>query len=176
MRDRLPVLALVAATLVMAGCGGSSSKPSSRQSGASGNDSTDHAIRPTDATSAGLVGTADAICARRNAQVHAVAVTAKTVSNSEVIRLAAEEIPIERAAVAELRKLTPSATTLGDWQRFLTYREMLVEKLVKLGEYATRNDNHAMTAVLNSSNNVEEQLLVLERDGFKHCAVVESIK
>ena len=187
IRARLRVLALAAAVLLVAGCGGSSSKSASSSARTSPSTATTavhiasssaSTSQPAPATTPGhtsnVVSKADAICMRRNAEVKAVSNTAKIFTNAEIARLAAKEIPIESAAVTELRRLAPPASAPGDWRKLLAYRQMIAEALTKLDPDATRNDDQAVTAVANATNETVAQLLLTASDGFRHCGVIES--
>jgi predicted nucleic acid-binding protein len=152
MRIRLSVLVLVAATLLSAGCGGGSSKA---------------------LTQAELIGKADTICVRLKTQLSGPALNAEIGNVSSVARIASRRAAIERAALAELGKLTPPTSLASDWQQVIADRRILADDLVKLGEYAKANNVKSLDALYLSSAKVGVRMIAMaKRDGFKQCSRV----
>jgi hypothetical protein len=148
-------------TLVSPGCGGSSK---TEPSGSSRPPSKSAAV-------ARLIAQADPICRRLNVELAAASRASHVAIATSALRHAA----LERAAVAELSKLTPPASLANDWRQIIKYRRTLAEELVKLGGYAKANDTQKVKALAVSKTRVHKKLLeIAKRDGFEHCSRVSS--
>ncbi len=154
------LLMLVAGTLLVAGCGGSS-KSASNQSTPSGKT----------LSASALIAEADQICMRRNAEV--TAQQPKSTAMPEVARLASTYATIQQAAVTELNHLAPPASLANEWKRLVAHRQMLVEQLLKLKQYAEHNDNAGIQAFSAESTKLKQQLLTSKGSGFTYCSVTE---
>lgn len=137
--------ALVAATLAVSGCGGSSPKP---------------------LTHAELIAKANAICKTVSAKL-----ATKTVKSvQDLVRIAPELASFEQTALTELSKLVPPADLESDWKTFVAGAEKLAENTAKLGEdVKSKNIKAAHALVLTTEKTTQQMLAIAKRDGFKHC-------
>jgi hypothetical protein len=118
-----------------------------------------------------LIAQADPICRRLNVELAAASRASHVAIATSALRHAA----LERAAVAELSKLTPPASLANDWRQIIKYRRTLAEELVKLGGYAKANDTQKVKALAVSKTRVHKKLFeIAKRDGFEHCSRVSS--
>jgi len=183
MHIRLSTLGLIAAMSVVTGCGGGSST-----TGSTGGSS---ATTATEASSNGGSGTAVsipapsgqvltaaqlatrgvAICKRLNTEIEIGKVS--NLSSTNLARIATRRVAFERAALAELSKLTPPVSIESAWRQFLTLRATVVEDLEKLKDDALANNTAGQKEVLISSATIEQRMLApAKRSGVKTCAYV----
>ena len=187
MRKWLPTLLLIAAALFIAGCGGGSSQAvsssaSSANAGATNSGSTSTGTTSTSTASpvstpgksskplskARLIARADGICKRLSVELDNPADKVQT--QQDIARIAPQRAALERTALSELYKLTPSATMSHAYQQMLTVRQTLIEDVTKLGEDASANNLQAEAPVYSSSATEIRQLATTaQRSGFKYC-------
>jgi hypothetical protein len=146
----LVVIALVAATLLAAGCG-SSSKPLTR---------------------AQLTAKANTICKKVTVKLQAA--TKKGVSTvQQIAHLAPELASYEETALVELGKLIPPAALESDWKTFISGAQTLAENTSKLGEYAKANNLKSARALIKSSTTTQQRMVAIaKRDNLKECEQV----
>jgi soluble cytochrome b562 len=146
----LVAIALVAATVVAAGCG-SSSKPLTR---------------------AELTAKADTICKKVTVKLQTA--TKKGVSTvQQIAHLAPELASFEETALVELGKLIPPAELESDWKTFISGAQTLAENTSKLGEYAKANNLKNAKALIKSSTTTQQRMVTIaKRDGLKECEEV----
>jgi hypothetical protein len=170
------VLALGAAVLAIAACGGSSStrtRASSTATVAARTVSTPSAAStiPSTAPKAGLIAPAEAICERVNKAIDAG--PAVGLDASKIASAAPKNVVLEAAALQELARLHPPAATAADWKRILEYRGRLAGELSELVRAARAGDAVRIRALAASKKLVHKQLSTLAvHDGFKACARV----
>jgi hypothetical protein len=165
MQTRLPMLALVAATLSIAGCGGSSgtSASTSGQAGST-SDGSGSAL-----STAQLVSNADATCARVDARLAAAGSTAN--SQKELASVAPARAKLEQEALAELEKLAPPAPMKDEWQQLITARRAFAEELANLGRASAAGNSAAMLAAGKSGASAEQAMVAAARNlGLTDCA------
>ena len=144
---RLGAVTLVAMTLAVSGCGGSS-KPLTR---------------------AELTARADAICKTVTAQLKSK--TIKT--QQDIARVVPELASFEQNALTGLAKLVPPAELENDWKQFVAGAQTLAENTAKLGEYAKANNLKAGRSLITSSQTVQQQMVAIaKRDGLTACEQV----
>jgi hypothetical protein len=133
----LAALALAATALVASGCGGSSKTGST---GATTATSTTTTTTTTTATSAKPVTPADAIViAKAGAiceRIRARSASLRFGTRQAIARSLPRFASYQRAALAELRKLVPSASLAHEWQRFEAAAHVLAGDMTRAGEYA----------------------------------------
>jgi hypothetical protein len=174
---RASLATLMAATLIAAGCGGSSK---------SGTESTSASTAPASTTSSATntspsppaSGTstiaqtqwatkADAICARVNAEMASNPVKGKTKSFAVVVPQIAA---VERTEVSELGKLVPPAAKAQDWQRILSDAKQRAEATAELGKLAqTGNFNLSSPIIKKTTVAYTDMMNIARRDGLVHC-------
>jgi hypothetical protein len=138
---------LAAATVAIAGCGGSA-KP---------------------LTHAELVSKANAICKTVTAKF----ATKSANSVQDIARIAPELAAFEQKALSELSKLVPPVDLESDWKHFIAGAEMLAENTSKLGEYAKTNNLKAAHGVITSSETTQHQMqAIAKRNGLTGCEQV----
>jgi hypothetical protein len=162
MHLRLPALLLVAATPLVTGCGGGTTKPLGEAK----------SVGATQSLSVSqFIGRADAICARRNAEFSAANTTAR--NPQDIVSIVAQRAPAEQATVIELSKLGPPSSLAHDWRLIIAYRRMMVEDILKIGQAASGNDSQGVGVgpVLASVGSLQKQMFATaKRDGFKACS------
>jgi hypothetical protein len=152
LHAQLAALAFAATTLAASGCGGSSKTGSTGASTGAAATSTIAASTATPATTNAspgkpmtraesiLIAKAGAICKRIDARHASVRLPTQ--------QAIARELPLfasyQRAALAELRKLTPPASMAHDWKQFVAAAHTLASDTTRVGEYAKAN--HFATA------------------------------
>jgi hypothetical protein len=118
-----------------------------------------------------LIAHADAICRRRNTAIDAVKLSGS--SPEDIARFASQSTALEQTALLELGRLRPAAPTAAAWRQLLEYSEMLLQDVVKLGEYGRRHETRLIPALSRSAGRTKRQLLaVATRDGFTYCSRV----
>lgn len=116
-----------------------------------------------------MVDRAETICARLNARL--ATTSPARLDDQEIARAAGPNAALERAALAELERLTPSVSLAPDWRQMLGYRRTLAGELVELGRDARSKDSRGIQAVAKAKELTHRELFELAtRDGFKHCA------
>ena len=152
-----PAVVVLATTIVMSGCGGTTATSPQKSLAA---DATAPLTRAT------LIAKADAICARVNAKRATVTITS-TQSYAQLTPLAA----YERTASAELATLAPPASMADDWHQILNDSRVLAEVTDRVAPYAQANNLKGAHTLLVVASNAEHQMLLLaKRDGFSSCA------
>ena len=157
--------AVLAATAALAGCGGGSastgSSASSKVATASAASTTSTAAQTgakLDAVSrAQFVASAGAICKRANAEL--TAVTPKSASFAEILRIVPGRVVSERKAALELSALKPPAALSQDWRLLVAYRHTLAGELAQLVTAAEKKDTAKITAL--SASKLRERRLLL---------------
>jgi hypothetical protein len=118
-----------------------------------------------------LIAHADAICRRRNTAIDAVKLSGS--SPEDIARFASQSTALEQAALLELGRLRPAAPMAAAWRQLLEYSEMLLQDVVKLGEYGRRHETRLIPALSRSAGRTKRQLLAAAtRDGFTYCSRV----
>jgi hypothetical protein len=118
-----------------------------------------------------LIAHADAICRRRNTGIDAVKLSG--VSPDDIARFASQSTELEQTALLELGRLRPVAPMAGAWRQLLAYSEMLLQDVVRLGEYGRRHEAQLIPALSRSAARTKRQLLAAAtRDGFTYCSRV----
>ncbi len=131
--SRIAPLALVAATLAVAGCGSSSGST-------------------TSLTSAQLIAKANPICAQANAALQPVYKITKFPDIPPAAAKAASEI---RQASSELASLKPPAAMEKDWKVVVSSYQTLATVIAELGEHAkltTKPDVPVIAKLANDQN------------------------
>jgi len=114
-----------------------------------------------------LVAAADPICRHLNSRV----VLALTLSSQKIASAASRNAVLERAALAELEKLTAPASIAVQWQQILAYRRTLAQQLPTLARYERSNDTKAANALIASKRHLHRQLQVAASQlGMTACA------
>jgi len=150
-------LALIAVTLVVTGCGGSSNTSST--------DSHGHA-----ASRVQLVAEADAICQRMSAEFAADKPANSSIP--EIVRFAPARAVREQKVVAELSQLTPPATIAGGLQKIIAYRRTLALELADLARVAKAKDAAAIRALAKSKAAMHRELIAAATAaGLTSCAL-----
>lgn len=142
---RLSAVALVAAALLVAGCGGSSPKPLTR---------------------AELTVKANTICRTMTSKLASKSAT----TQQQLARVAGELASFEQTALGELGKLVPPRELTNDWKEFVAGAQTLADNTAKLGEYAKSNKLKAAKALIIASETVQQQMVAIaKRDGLTDC-------
>lgn len=119
-----PAFAVALGVVLLAGCGGGSNKPLTRQEYAS---------------------KADAICSKYTAKVKALG----TPSNlSDLTKVADKTLPIIDDAIAQLKKLEPPADEQGVASQWLVQVQALVDDLRDIRDKARASDMQAIQGIL----------------------------
>jgi len=179
MRRGLPALAIVAAVLWTAGCGGGSSNAGTNGGSAHSAASATATVAAASATESsgsvasvpvsGSVTRADAICKRLIAELR----RQEPNSNAQVAQIANRRTTIEQAALTELRKVTPPASIARDYHMLLADRQTLIEETAKLAGAIVAKDKQTAAQVFTSSGVVLNRMKdVAGRSGFKYCGVI----
>jgi hypothetical protein len=141
LHSQLAALALAATTLAASGCGGSSKIGSSSASvAASTTTATTTTTTTTTAASGKPVTPADAIViAKAGAickRIRARSTSLRFGTRQAIARSLSQFASYQRAALAELRKLVPSASLAHEWQEFEAAAHVLAADMTRAGEYA----------------------------------------
>jgi hypothetical protein len=135
LHSQLAALALAATTLAASGCGGSSKTgPTGATAASTTTTTTTKAAsgKPVTPADSILIAKAGAICKRITAQSASL--------NFRTRQAIARSIPqfasYQQAALAELRKLVPSASLAHEWQQFEASAHALASDTTRIGEYA----------------------------------------
>lgn len=138
LHSQLAALALAATTLAASGCGGSSKTgPTGASAGATAASTTTTTTKTTSGkpishADAILIAKAGAICKRITAQ--SASLNFRT--RQAIARSLPEFSSYQRAALAELRKLVPSASLAHEWQQFEAAAHTLASDMTRVSEYA----------------------------------------
>jgi hypothetical protein len=168
-------IALAGAALATSGCGGSSKPSSGTTSSAQTASSTvtqpaghtEPSARTEPLTRAELIAQADVICRRVNQTRASITIKKKGEFVTVLPRLAA----YERAAVAEMRKLTPPASMAKSWSQIIAGAQTVAEVTGAGTEHAkngTLNDTQSLAA--RAAKGMQQMLAAATREGFKDCA------
>jgi hypothetical protein len=118
-------------------------------------------------TRADLIGRADAICGRINAQISAHPYRTR----QAIARLASQQAAYEHAAIAELSALVPPVSVAADWKQIIADARTLADDTAKLAVYAKANNLKSGFALVSSDAPVHARMLALaKRNGFKECS------
>ena len=119
--------------VLIAGCGGSGSSPSTghEASGVSADTLSGAPLAGGALSANGLIAQADAICSRADREI--AVVTPAGLDAREVASVAPADAVIEQTAVSELDRLNPPAQMAGDWRRIVAYRRTLLS-LIHISE------------------------------------------
>ena len=157
---RMPTLAvgLSLMTLVGAGCDSSSSRSSVGRV----------AARGAPSPNARFISSADEICRR-----FALALShsrPRSLRGSDLAKNALDHERIERAAVAQLTRLTVPASLSSDWRRIIEYKKLLAAELHTVSRAWKTDDKLVLNVLGNSKRKNHLALLKLAtHDGFKSC-------
>jgi hypothetical protein len=165
----LAALALAATTLAVSGCGGSSKTESSKTPAATGTPATTAAVtaEPGKLARTELIAKAEAICARINAKRSSTTIR----THRDYGRLLPSLGAYERAAAAEMSKLTPPASIANDWKQIVAGAHTIAESIVKLGKDSASNNSRAGQAILSELTTVRQQISsIAHRQSLKECA------
>jgi hypothetical protein len=150
-------LALVLATVAVAGCGGSG------VTGSTGLRTSGDALAKSQ-----LIKKADAICQRLNAELIAVRPIGTI---SEIAQIIPHRAVLEQRVVTELSSLTPQAPTSHGLRQIIAYRQTLAQELAELGVDAKRRDMAAIKRLAVSKARLHQKLLdAATSAGFSSCA------
>ncbi len=175
-------LALTVSALLAAGCG-SSSKTGSTTSADAKTSATTSTTTTTAAgppkiskvivtapagkplTHAQLIARADAICARRNANIASLTVG----SQAAFKRVLPQAAIYDSTESKELNKLVPPASLAHDWSGIINTDQLFseyVDQVVYYAQTGTRN----LSPLIRTTGVVRQQMLAIaRRDGFKQC-------
>ncbi len=158
MRVPLSGLPLVAAAILMAGCGGSTS------SGASGKPLS--AAAPTRAS---LVTAADAVCRRLNRELAGDNIA----TVQDIVRVVGRRAAREQRALDELGRLAVPVSLAPQWQQILASRRAIIESIIKVGQVVRTGKVHGMEPILTKSADIARRMrTTAQRAGFSDCATV----
>jgi hypothetical protein len=158
---QVTTVALLATTLVTAGCGGSSKSGSETS-------------KPLTRTE--LIAQADPACGRINAKITYYtnlkpSNSQDLVSLSAAVRAAPVVSSTEREAQADLAKLTPPAGMTEDWKQIVAGVQTVADETQRYGESIQAKDAHGISAASASATRTLQRIRVLAaRDGFVDCA------
>jgi hypothetical protein len=154
-------LALAAATLALAGCGGSGGA-SHTVAGEAGSLAQSRSE---------VIAHADAICARLSAQIDANKPKNRRVR--EVVRVSGERAVQEREAATELAHLAAPASLAQDLRQIVAYRMQLAQELDELSRDAQGNDIRAIRVLAKSKERAHAQLSATAKQaGIAECAEI----
>jgi hypothetical protein len=178
MRRGLPALAIVAAVLSTAGCGGGSSTAGTNGGGAHSAASSTATVATASRTESsgsasapvsGSVTRADAICKRLISELRHQELN----RGAQVAQIASRRAAMEQATLAELREITPPASIAHDYQMLLADRQTLIEDTAKLGSAIVAKNKQMAARVFTSSGVVLKRMKdVGRRNGFTYCGVI----
>jgi hypothetical protein len=173
-------VALVAATLSSAGCGGGSGATASRELSAPAKTasqpvapitSASHPVADGAHAGTHLIASADAICARINNEF--AAERPKSSEMPEIARVASRRAAAEEAVLTELDELASPHSLASSWEQILGYRQSRVENLRALATYAASNDTKGVSSVVTAGEGLKRELLALASSkGFRSCSQV----
>ena len=171
LHSQLAALALAATTLAASGCGGSPKAGSTAAPiSTTATTATVKVASGNPLTRAELIAAAGAICKRIDAR-HA----SLNLATQQAI---AREIPVfaayQKAALAELSKLTPPPSMAHDWKQFAAAAHTLARDMARFGEYAKANPPIATYArILPTIDKDERHVSALaKRDTINECEQV----
>lgn len=163
MRSRKWVsIAVLGTTLAVSGCGGSSGDGSKSL------------------TSAELVAKANPVCARITAKIayysNLKPANSKDLVSASAIASAAPQIAaVERAAQADLAKLTPPTAMAGDWKLMVADIGKIAQYTAQLGELATAKNPRSSGAgavLAAAAKTVQHMHAIAGKGGLTECAKV----
>ncbi len=162
-----------ATTTAAAQTGAPTSPSSSTPAGASGQ-STGQA---TSSATSSLATAADAICARRDAEVVGLA-SAKSIADlAKVASTASRRAAIEQRALGELQRLTPPTGVAREWRKIVQYGEATLRRTRVLASLAKAHDVNAVRPLLLvGAATPLTVLLAASRSGLKQCYVRQARK
>jgi hypothetical protein len=178
---QLAAFGLVAAALVVAGCGKSSKAESTATTATAASTPTATTAPTTTAANVTHIkvrsGTplprttwirrGDAICARTNVKLNST--TVKT--PQDFARLLPQAAAYDHAEAVELSKLVPPTAMASDWTQVVVGIEKFGELDEKAAEHVLTN-YHLATPILIAANAVQKQwTTIAKRDGFKVCSI-----
>jgi hypothetical protein len=139
------LLSVALATLVVVGCGGSSSL-----------------------SRADLVSRANTICKRVNDKISAAGTAT---SAADVVRIGPGIVAAEQQGLNELRKLKPPSSLKADWNKILADLQVITNNAGKLVAAARKNDSASAQQAANDSTQRQTELDRLAgRDKLSQCA------
>jgi hypothetical protein len=171
--------------LLTAGCGGGSSKVSSTgaasSAGGSSNAATSTLKRPKLGESPAqlnggpppspFAAKVRGICARLTTELEAHKILSPT--PQQIVSIVPRRLALEKAGLAELRKLTPPASGASDWRQFMAVRQRVVEVLERLNTAVQTKNKAAEKHVLSSNGNLETSMTpAATRLGIRSCAFI----
>lgn len=178
---QLVASALLAGALLASGCG--SSKPTSTTAAATTTSATTAASTTAEKAPqiskaivtppagkplarAQLIARADAICARRNANIASL-----TVGSQAAFRRVLPQAAIyDKTESKELNKLIPPASLAHDWSGIINTAQLYSEYVDQVAYYA-QNGTRNISPLIRAAETVRERMLaVAHHDRFKHCA------
>ncbi len=175
LHTHFAALALAAITLAASGCGGSSKTVSTTTAAVTSVPATTTTTATTPAakesanalTSAQLIASGDAICARINAKRASTTLT----KTQDYARLVPPLGAYEQAEAAKLSKLTPPASMASEWKQIASGVEAVADDTAKIGQDIKSNRDNAGSVLLTKATKIQVQTnAVAKRAGFKDCA------
>jgi hypothetical protein len=169
------MLFLSTVTLIISGCGGSSTTASSAGNSTTTGTGTSVATNnsagtggvSTQLTRAELNANANTICKRLHAQLLGLNRGSEKLDVEHVFLRAATA---ERAALAALQKLTPPSELAGDWKQIVATISTLAEDSAKYSEYTKAKNRSAISSMQHSYGPIKHQgIVVAARDGLGEC-------
>jgi hypothetical protein len=154
-------MALIGATIALAGCGSSSDTASTGDS-----PSSSPAV-----TKVQFIAKADTICQRLNEEFAAAKANSQDIH--EIVRLAPHRAVLEQRTVSELTRLTPPSTIAAALRQIIAYRRTLAQELAELASVARRGDSKAVAVLAASKAKMHAKLhAVATSAGFESCGLV----
>ncbi len=177
---RFAALALAALALGAAGCGGSKKSSSQTEAATTSASQTQTTTTPTStstttntvtppggAEGTAFVAKADLICHRVNIKRASTRIT----TAATIVRLVPQLAAYERAAYAELGKLTPPAAMVDDWKKLVSAAETYARDSGKVAtSLQARNLKLAGSQLASASTAQSHMLAIAKRNGFTDCA------
>jgi hypothetical protein len=164
---RTGTLALTTGALALAATGcGSGGGSTDKNNGSARGASTAGGGAPKKAPAA-LILQADTICGRVNARVGATQVS----SPKDIARTMPALAALERAELAELRKLQVPPELTSDWNQILAGVQALARDTATFAHAAKKKDLTSAQAELAAGEKIRQQAIVVaKRDGFNDCS------
>jgi hypothetical protein len=171
---RLTAALLAAATLAVAGCGGSSKTQSTNTATTAAATATTPTNGTTIAVATGRpltqatwIAKGDAICTSTNHKMAAISI----VSLRELARLEPQIAVYSTNEGEELGKLVPPSSAAHDWAHIVNNLRIYSEYTQKVGQEAQANHFSAAGANLKAARKVHLELqAIARRYGFKYCS------
>lgn len=155
-RTRAAAVGLIAMTLAAGGCGKATKS----------------------LTQAEMIAKADPICGRINAKISYYsnlkpANSQDLVSASAIVQATPQIASAERAAYADLAKLTPPASMADDWKQFLEGVKTIADDTARVGDYAKAKNTAPIAPIMASASTTLQRLrATATRHGFDDCAKI----